>query len=138
MRLGPGISSSGHAERLASISKSSPIRLERGHFVRSALSSAEWRAVKGAFIHASTDACREADLGVPEPTGWRKVARRLFGIKAGRPLTDPQLQTVRNFICCARTRGRPSKPSWDALRAMGYTEAQIEALAWLALEGVPG
>jgi hypothetical protein len=138
MRVGPGISSSGHAGGLPSIPTDYPIKLERSHFVRSALSGAEWRAVTGAFIHASTDACGSADVGAAEPTGWRKLARRLFGMRASPTLSDPQLQTVRDFICCARTTGRPSESTWEALRAMGYSEAQVEALAWLALEGAPG
>jgi hypothetical protein len=65
------------------------------------------------------------------------MVRVLFGIKPALPLANPRLEKVRYFVCFARDNGRPSQRIWDELIQMGYSEAQVEALAWLALEGAP-
>lgn len=103
--------------------------------VRHSLSAHEWRAVSRAFSQASMSACI-ADYPT-EVSRWRKLVQFLFGRKINAALPDPHLQKVRDFICCARVHGRSSEADWNEVRALGYSEAQIEALEWLAIEGSP-
>jgi hypothetical protein len=97
------------------------------------LSRAEWDTVSVAFSDAGIGTCR-AD----RPSALRRVLRRLVvlltGIRPAPPLANERLDTLRRFVCTARTHGAPSPRLWSELIACGYSEAQVEALALLALE----
>jgi hypothetical protein len=97
------------------------------------LSRAEWDTVSTAFNDAWTGACR-AD----QPSAIRRFGRKLLalatGIRTPAPLADDRLDTLRRFLCTTRTSGIPSSNLWSELLELGYSEAQIEALALLALE----
>jgi hypothetical protein len=97
------------------------------------LSRAEWDTVSTAFNDAWTGACR-----ANEPSALRRFGRKLLalttGIRTPPPLADDRLDTLRRFLCTTRTTGNPSSRLWSELLEQGYSEAQVEALALLALE----
>jgi hypothetical protein len=97
------------------------------------LSRAEWDTVSAAFSDTRSGTCR-AD----RPTALRRVLRRLgtllTGIRAATPLASERLDALRRFVCTTRTDGAPSPRLWSELIACGFSEAQVEALALLALE----
>ena len=97
------------------------------------LSRAEWDTVSAAFSDTRSGTCR-AD----RPAALRRVLRRLVtlltGIRAATPLANEGLDALRRFVCATRTHGAPSPRLWSELIAHGYSEAQVEALALLALD----
>jgi hypothetical protein len=97
------------------------------------LSRAEWDTVSTAFNDAWTGACRP-----DRPSALRRFGGKLLalatGIRTPAPLADDRLDTLRRFLCTTRTSGTPSPRLWSELLDLGYSEAQVEALALLALE----
>jgi hypothetical protein len=97
------------------------------------LSRAEWGTVSAAFSDARIGTC-QAD----RPSALRRVLCRLVllltGIRPAAPLANDRLDTLRRFVCTTRSNGSPSPHLWSELIACGYSEAQVEALALLALE----
>ncbi len=67
--------------------------------------------------------------------GFRHLLEAVTGLKAAQPLADPRLERLRFFLCFTRDNGRPSRRIWEELLELGFSEAQVEALALLALEG---
>ena len=96
------------------------------------LSRAEWDTVSAAFTDSRSGTCR-AD----QASALRRVLRRLVtlltGIRAAPPLANEGLDALRRFVCTTRTHGAASPRLCSELIACGYTEAQVEALALLAL-----
>jgi hypothetical protein len=66
----------------------------------------------------------------------RRSLEVLTGLRASPPLADPRLEKLRFFLCFTRDNGRPSQRIWGELLELGFSEAQVEALALLALKGV--
>jgi hypothetical protein len=98
-------------------------------------SRVEWNTVYVAFSDAGIGTCR-----ANRPSALRRVLRRLVvlltGIRPATPLANERLDALRRFVCTARTHGAPSPGLWSELIACGYSKAQVEALALLALEEV--
>jgi hypothetical protein len=92
----------------APIQSSSTASLVAAKDIRPNLTALEWQVVAAAFSDASGHACGSG----------RKPSR---------------LKSV--FLCFTRDNGRPSRRIWDELLDLGFSEAQVEALALLALEG---
>jgi hypothetical protein len=103
--------------------------------IRPNLTALEWQVVAAAFSDASGHACGS----VRKPSRLTSLLRRsleaLTGLRASPPLTNPRLEKLRFFLCFTRDNGRPSRRIWDELLDLGFSEAQVEALALLALEG---
>jgi hypothetical protein len=97
------------------------------------LSRAEWDTVSTAFNDAWTGACR-----AHRPSALQRFGSKLLalatGIRTPAPLADHRLETLRRFLCTTRTKGTPSSRLWSELLELGYSEAQVVALALLALE----
>ena len=92
------------------------------------LSSLEWQAVSVALSDASRCGCGA--------TGKAGVAGRLFraltGNKGPRPLADPKLEAVRDFVCETNRHRRIASDYVPALRAFGFNDRQVDALALLS------
>jgi hypothetical protein len=99
------------------------------------LSSLEWQVVAAAFSDASEHACGSPREPSRFSAGVRRVIEALTAVRAPRPLADPRLEKLRFFVCFTRDHGRPSQATWDELVELGFSEAQVEALAILALDG---
>lgn len=97
------------------------------------LSRAEWDTVSAAFSDARLGTC-QAD----RPSALRRLLRRLVvlltGIRPAAPLANERLDALRRFVCTTRSHGAPSPHLWPELIGCGYSEAQVEALAMIALE----
>jgi hypothetical protein len=100
------------------------------------LTGLEWQVVATAFNDASGHRCGSARKPSRLISGLRRLLEALTGVRAPQPLADPRLEKLRSFLCFTRDKGRPSQQTWEELLELGFSEAQIEALALLALEGV--
>ncbi len=100
------------------------------------LSALEWQVVAAAFNDASGHSCGNARKPSRLTSGLRRLLEALTGLRAPPPLADPRLEKLRFFLCFTRDKGRPSRQAWEELLELGFSEAQTEALALLALEGV--
>ncbi len=103
---------------------------------RPSLTALEWGVVAAAFSDASGHACGSARKPSRWAAGLRGLIRALTGLGPPRPLADPRLEKLRYFICFTRDHGQPSQRIWNELLEMGFSEAQVEAFALLALQGV--
>jgi AhpD family alkylhydroperoxidase len=57
--------------------------------------------------------------------GAPEHAETIAALRAGTPLSDMRLETLRAFVTeVVRERGRPSRETWQALARVGFTEAQ--------------
>ncbi len=57
--------------------------------------------------------------------GAPEHAETIAALRAGTPLSDMRLETLRAFVTeVVRERGRPSRETWQALAGVGFTEAQ--------------
>lgn len=106
--------------------------------VRPSLTSLEWQVVAAAFSDASGHVCGSSRKPSRLAAGFRRLIAALTGLQPPKPLADPRLEKLRLFLCVTRDRGQPSQRGWQDLLQLGFSEAQIEALALLALEGAPG
>lgn len=92
------------------------------------LSRDEWRAVSIALNDAAERGC-----AAPETPG---LLRRLYVAFSGNeprpPLADARLEAIRRFVCATRRARKPAERLVPALRAQGFTPAQVDALALLA------
>jgi len=97
------------------------------------LSRAEWDTISAAFSDVRIGTC-VAD----QPSALRRVLNRLAvlltGIRPATPLASERLDALRRFVCTTRAHGAPPAHLWSELIACGFSEAQVEALALLALE----
>src|SRR3546814_6213633 len=93
------------------------------------LSRIEWQAVSIGLQDAAKCGCGE----LPRPGSLRsRLSRMLTGIAAPRPLADPRLEAVRNFVCATQRHRRRADEYATALEQQGFNRAQIEALALLS------
>ena len=57
--------------------------------------------------------------------GAPEHAETIAALRAGTPLSDARLETLRRFVTeVIRERGRPSDQMWQALARVGFTETQ--------------
>jgi AhpD family alkylhydroperoxidase len=57
--------------------------------------------------------------------GAPEHAETVAALRAGTPLSDARLETLRSFVTeVVRERGRPSDATWQALARVGFTETQ--------------
>jgi AhpD family alkylhydroperoxidase len=57
--------------------------------------------------------------------GAPEHAETVAGLRAGTPLSDARLETLRVFVLeVIHERGRPSQGTWEALGRVGFTETQ--------------
>jgi hypothetical protein len=99
------------------------------------LTALEWQVVAAAFNDASGHSCGNARKPSRLASGLRRLLEALTGLRAPPRLADPRLEKLRFFLCFTRDKGRPSQQTWEELLELGFSEAQIEALALLALAG---
>jgi hypothetical protein len=99
------------------------------------LTALEWQVVAAAFSDASGHACGSGRKPSRLTSAWRHALEALTGLRASPPLADPRLEKLRFFLCFTRDKGRPSQRIWQELLELGFSEAQVEALALLALDG---
>ncbi len=104
---------------------------------RPSLTTLEWQVVAAAFSDASGHACGSAGKPSRLSAGFHRLIGALTGLRPTQPLADPRLEKLRFFLCFTRDHGRPSQRTWEELLELGFSEAQVEALAMLALERVP-
>jgi hypothetical protein len=103
------------------------------------LTALEWQVVAAAFNDASGHSCGSARKPSRLTGGLHRLLEAFTGLRAPPPLANPRLEKLRFFLCFTRDHGRPSQRTWDELVELGFSEAQVEALALLALEGArPG
>jgi hypothetical protein len=96
------------------------------------LSRAEWHAVSIALHDADKHACASA-----RPKGrvgglvaWLYTA--ITGNEPQRPLADPRLEMIRRFVCAVRRKPEVAERLMPELEAVGFSHAQVEALALLS------
>jgi hypothetical protein len=121
-----------NAPTQAPASKHSAERLEAPH---PRLTTSEWRAVAAAFEIASTHACGGVRNGLPPTSGLRRFLRAFTGSRTPQAVAEPRLEKLRAFLCFAKENGQPSQAIGEELVALGFSKAQVEALALLALDG---
>jgi hypothetical protein len=92
------------------------------------LSQPEWQAVSIALSDASRHGCTAA--GRPGPL--RRLYRAITGNEGPRPLADPRLEAVRTFVCETHRQRRAAERHVPALRAHGFNDRQVDALALLS------
>jgi hypothetical protein len=112
-------------------------RLVAARDTRPNLTALEWQVVAAAFSDASGHACGGGRKSSRFTSVLRRSLEALTGLRASPPLADPRLEKLRFFLCFTRDNGRPSHRIWEELLELGFSEAQVEALALLALDGVP-
>lgn len=93
------------------------------------LSRSEWQAIAIALRDAESIGCgvRRQPLG-----RWARVVRFLTGIEPNRPLANPRLEALRAYVCSLRRQRRASPDRTRELIDLGYSPAQIDAIALLA------
>ncbi len=104
---------------------------------RPSLTALEWQVVAAAFSDASGHSCGSARKPSRLVAAFHGMIRAVTGLRPPQPLADPRLEKLRYFLCFTRDHGRPSQRTWNELLELGFNEAQVEALALLALQGVP-
>ncbi len=119
----------------AAVRSSGSTALVEAKAARPNLSALEWQVVAAAFSDASGRACGSPRKPSRLALGFRHLLEAVTGLKAAQPLADPRLERLRFFLCFTRDNGRPSRRIWEELLELGFSEAQVEALALLALEG---
>lgn len=92
------------------------------------LSKAEWKAVSIAMNDAANCGCAARS----EPNRLSRLFTALTGIERPRPLADPRLETLRQFVCDTHRNRRPAEHFVPALMDQGFNTAQVQALALLA------
>ena len=120
----------------AAVRSSDPAHLVAAKDTRPNLTALEWQVVAAAFSDASGHACGRERKPSRITSLVRRSLEALTGLRASPPLADPRLEKLRFFLCFTRDNGRPSQRVWEELLELGFNEAQLEALALLALEGV--
>jgi hypothetical protein len=95
------------------------------------LSRTEWKAVSIALSDAETYSCVPAQRGVIA-SKISNVFHLLTGIERKRPLADPKLETLREFVCATRRTRKAPEQLVPRLIDQGFNYAQVEALALLA------
>lgn len=97
------------------------------------LTRIEWQAVSIGLQDAAKCGCG----GPAQPGSLRsrlsRLSHMLTGIEPPRPLADPRLEAVRNFVCATQRHRRPADEYAPALEQHGFNRAQIEALALLSV-----
>ena len=96
------------------------------------LSLIEWQAVAIGLQDAATFGCRDAPKPGSLRNGLSRLSRMLTGIEPPKPLADPRLEAVRNFVCATQRHRRAADEFAPALEAQGFNRAQIEAIALLS------
>jgi hypothetical protein len=99
------------------------------------LTALEWQVVAAAFSDASGYACGSRRKPSRITSLVRRSLEAFTGLRASPPLADPRLEKLRFFLCFTRNNGRPTQRIWEELLELGFNEAQLEALALLAVEG---
>lgn len=93
------------------------------------LSRIEWQAVSIGLKDAAKCGCG----GLPRPGSLgSRLSRMLTGIETPKPLADPRLEAVRNFVCATQRHRHRAEEYAPALLEQGFNRAQIEALALLS------
>jgi hypothetical protein len=119
----------------AAVRSSGTTALVEAAGARPSLTALEWQVVAAAFSDASGHACGRARKPSRLASGFRHLLEAVTGLKGPQPLADPRLEKLRFFLCFTRDKGRPSQRIWQELIELGFSEAQVEALALLALNG---
>ena len=95
------------------------------------LTRTEWKVVSIAIQDALARSC-----GASGPKGkFRRrlsaIYRSLTGIEPRRPLADRRLEALRRFVCATQRSGRVDDVLVEPLVELGFTRAQIDAIAML-------
>ena len=95
------------------------------------LSNLEWTAVSIALQDAHRCGC--APNPIASKSGFlARLNHRLFGEPQPNGLADPKLEAVRRFVCTTARRRQRADEMMPALKAHGFSPAQIDALALLS------
>lgn len=98
-----------------------------------ALSDLEWKVVAAAFNDASSHSCGDRRKAGRIKSLLRSIVFGLTGLRPPQPLADPRLEKLRYFLCATTTHGKPPERAARDLADAGFSDAQLEALALLAL-----
>lgn len=103
-----------------------------------ALSRTEWLAVSIGLQDAVKHGCD----GRSSPTWFegrlQRLASLLCGIERPRPLADPRLETLRQFVCSVRSGHAIDNEHAPRLLEQGFNPAQLNAIALLADQAALG
>lgn len=95
------------------------------------LSDREWSAVSIALKDARGCGCAASTESTSFPS---RIARVVFGqSRRSNRLADPRLEAVRRFACTTFQRRAPDLGMLSELVAHGFNQAQIDAIALLAV-----
>lgn len=97
------------------------------------LSRLEWRvvslALKEAMAAGWTDLTPLGRIG----GGIGRLFRAITGMPPRTGLADPRLETLRRFVCLSYWRHRAAGELADRLVDLGFSRAQVRAVATLAV-----
>lgn len=94
------------------------------------LDQREWHAIAIALRDAESPSCRTHS----EPLSFgARLLRLLTGIEPRRPLADPRLEALRQYVCSLRRTRREPEDAARELLELGYSRAQLDAINMLTI-----